>query len=130
MRYPLWSAMVLFVATAPLTTMAHSANAPSPDVEPAHASFTWRAWADSEYLADRDAGIDAARLCKKMGGKGRRPGKSRHAHAGQWQLARHNQGDLLDELVGLAPRFAVHVARRPAGLYRSLTAFEAMAASA
>jgi len=69
MRYPLWSAMVLFVATAPLTTMAHSANAPSPDVEPAHASFTWRAWADSEYLADRDAGIDAARLCMKMGGK-------------------------------------------------------------
>jgi PhoPQ-activated pathogenicity-related protein len=34
-----------------------------------HATFTWRAWADSEYLADRDAGIDAARLCTRAKGQ-------------------------------------------------------------
>jgi len=68
MRSTLWSAMVLALATVPLTPIARADDAPSPGVESTHASFTWRAWADSEYLADRDAGIDAARLCTKAGG--------------------------------------------------------------
>ena len=87
MRSTFWSAMVLAVATVPLTTMARTADAPSPGVESTHASFTWRAWADSEYLADRDAGTDAARLCTKAAGKvvGQESLGTRMLGNGSWQ---------------------------------------------
>jgi hypothetical protein len=79
--------MVLAVATVSLTVMARAADAPFPGAESTHASFTWRAWAESEYLADRDAGIDAARLCTKAGGTvvGQESLGTRMLGNGSWQ---------------------------------------------
>jgi hypothetical protein len=88
MRYTLWFAMSLSLVIVPLPTMARAADAPSRGQDPgAHTTFTWRAWADSEYLADRDAGIDATRQCTKAQGQvvGQESLGTRMLGNGTWQ---------------------------------------------
>ena len=62
--------LAIALAVAPLVAIGHGAESPSRgDTVPTHHSFTARAWADYEYLADRDAGHNAARRCTKANGK-------------------------------------------------------------
>jgi hypothetical protein len=68
MQLILRSAMVLSLCTALVVTTARAADAPSIQDSANHTTFTWRAWADGEYLAERDASMDAARLCTKASG--------------------------------------------------------------
>ena len=61
--------LAIALTTAPLLAIGHETELPSSShTAPIHVSFTARAWADSEYLADRDAGHNAARRCTKANG--------------------------------------------------------------
>lgn len=62
--------LVLAIAAAPVLASGHEAESlASGHAVPIHASYTARAWADNEYLANRDADFDAARLCTKAKGQ-------------------------------------------------------------
>ncbi|WP_250633773.1 hypothetical protein [Pinirhizobacter soli] len=67
---PLFQRTTLAIAltAAPLLAIGQGTESPSGGHAPTDVSFSARAWADNEYLADRDAGQNAARRCTKANG--------------------------------------------------------------
>ncbi|HEY4144288.1 hypothetical protein [Pinirhizobacter sp.] len=59
--------LAISLAAAPMLALCHEADSPSA-LAAGHLVFTASAWGDSEHLADREAGLDAATVCRKANG--------------------------------------------------------------